>query len=178
MSLLANKQRWTHKTRKRMLLELRGEKSFTCYMLVDEKPQRVHWTKKWVQLSILWAQLSRHRFYMWAASLACCTQITSINTSTAQLEPLYTALCNCKVTYGRGRELDYDWGSVQYEQTGIHSSAHTHDATCCPHWSWHADRHRSTHTDLFSSLVGTLHWLTFISKRLTITLTMTLLVKF
>lgn len=87
-------------------------------------------TKNCLQLRILWAQLSRHivRLYMWAARLACRTQITSINTSTSQLEALYTALCNHKVTEGTGAEVDWHWESVQYAQ----KVEHTLLCTRCP----------------------------------------------
>ncbi len=135
---------------------LRGNKSFTRYILVNDfEQQRLHWTKKWVQLSILRAQQSRHVvwFHMWVASLACCTQITSINTSAAQLEPLYTTLHNNKVTESTGKDTIYDWGRVQYAQTyrntlSNYTCHHSLSALelANTHTHTHTHTHKNTHS--------------------------------
>lgn len=56
---------------------------------VNESRDR-HTVEERFQLSRLQAQLSRQIicFYMWAAGFLCCAQITSINNSGAQTEPL------------------------------------------------------------------------------------------
>lgn len=62
-----------------------------------------HPTRKWTWPRCLKPLLSRLIVCFCVCVLSCCSQITSINTSTAQCRPLYTSMCKHQFTEGAHR---------------------------------------------------------------------------
>lgn len=76
-----------------------------------------------------------HCLYLYVGCKFSMLHSMSINTLTTQPEPLYTALCNCRVTEGTDTDRLWLRKCITYRNTLL-----------CTHRSWHADTEGDSYT--------------------------------